>query len=127
MVRGTAKRVLVVGDEPEIGSVLGELLARYGYEVQHATHSAAPSLLAGEPGEQPPHVALLDTGRPARRSVSVLEFIRSTLQSNLPVIVLTADATEEHEAEYRRLGVHRLLWKPASASDLLLAVSEAAD
>ena len=121
-----ATRVLVVGDEPRIGYVLGELLSRGGYEVQHANHAAAPSLMATKSKEAFPDVAILDTGRHSVSTVSVLEFIRGTMDSSLPVIVLTANATEEHEAEYQRLGVNQLLWKPVSAAELLSAVAEAA-
>ena len=121
-----AKRVLVVGDRPEIGAVVGELLTRYGYEVQHASHSTAASLMLTESEEAFPHVAILDTGRYLTSSVSVMEFIRGTMRSSLPVIVLTASATEEQEADFERLGVNRLLWKPVSARELLSTVAEAA-
>jgi DNA-binding response OmpR family regulator len=73
-----------------------------------------------------PHVAILDTGRFLTSSVSVMEFIRGTMRSSLPVIVLTASATEEQEADFERLGVNRLLWKPVSARELLSTVAEAA-
>jgi DNA-binding response OmpR family regulator len=119
------KRVLVVGDRPEIGAVVEEVLTRYGYQVRHASHSAAASVMLTEREGLFPHVAILDTGRFLKSSVTVMKFIRGTMRSSLPVIVLTAGATEEHEAEFQRLGVNWLLWKPVSAAELVSAVAAA--
>jgi len=124
MSTAPAPRVLVVEDDPGVIDVLSELLTREGYEVERANHGidAIVRLTAAE--EAPPQLVILDIGLPLESGVAVLEFIRSTMRSSLPVIVLTASVTPEQEAEIQRLGVNRLLRKPAATSLLLSAVAE---
>ncbi|MGD0113894.1 MAG: response regulator [Armatimonadota bacterium] len=120
-----AKRVLVVGDRPDVRDVLGELLSRAGYLVRYASHGTAESAVLASQEEAFPHVAVIDTGRPAEVDISVLEHIRSRACSDLPAIVIIAGMTEEHGAEFERLRVHRVLCKPVPAVELLSAVAAA--
>jgi len=121
-----ATRVLVVEDDPEVVAVLGELLTVHGYEVHHAAHSTAAFVMLTAPHDVLPHLVILDIGLPMVSGVAVLEFIRITLCSDLPVVVLTGTATPEQEERLRELGVRAFLRKPASVRALLSAVAEAA-
>jgi CheY-like chemotaxis protein len=120
-----AKRVLVVGDRPDVRDVLGEVLSRSGYLVRYASYGTAESVVLAAQDEAFPHVAVIDTGRPAEVDISVLEHIRSRAHRDLPAIVITAGMTEEHGAEFERLRVRRVLCKPVPAVELLSAVAAA--
>lgn len=113
-------RILIVEDNPEVMAVLRELLLRNGYDVQEARHGAEALVQLSAPKESLPDLILLDIGLPLEGGVGVLSFLRKTVHSALPVIVLTASATHEQEQEIQQLGVSAYLGKPA-ASDLLLA------
>jgi len=113
-------RILIVEDNPEVMAVLRELLLRSGYDVQEARHGAEALVQLSAPRESLPDLILLDIGLPLEGGVGVLAFLRRTVHSALPVIVLTASATLEQEREIQQLGVSAYLRKPAS-SDLLLA------
>ena len=113
-------RILIVEDNPEVMAVLRELLLRSGYDIQEARHGAEALVQLSAPRESLPDLILLDIGLPLEGGVGVLAFLRRTVHSALPVIVLTASATLEQEREIQQLGVSAYLRKPAS-SDLLLA------
>jgi CheY-like chemotaxis protein len=115
-----ARRILVVEDESEVMSVLSDLLTRNGYEIDEARHGAEALVHLTAPPTQLPDLVLLDVKLPLEGGVRVLEFIRHTLRSPLPVIVLTGSATEEQERTIAELGVSALLRKP-TPSDLLLS------
>ncbi|MFB3880853.1 MAG: response regulator [Armatimonadota bacterium] len=118
-------RVLIVEDDPEVVFILSGLLTAYGYQVCHAPHSMAAFHMLVTPEEALPHVVVLDIGLPGVRGVAVLEFIRISLQSDLPVVVLTGVATEEEEQRLRELGVSAFLRKPTPASVIVAAIAEA--
>jgi len=113
-------RILIVEDNPEVMAVLRELLLRNGYDVQEARHGAEALVQLSAPKESLPDLVILDIGLPLEGGVGVLAFMRRTVHTALPVIVLTASASHAQEQEIQQLGVSAYLRKPAS-SDLLLA------
>jgi DNA-binding response OmpR family regulator len=115
-------RVLVVEDNAELRAVLGELLARHGFEADLAANGVEAMVALTSPDAPLPDVVILDVTMPLENGVHVLRFIRNGLRRFLPVIVLTASATSEQEEEIRGLGVEAYLRKPASADALLGAV-----
>ena len=120
-----ATRVLVVEDDPEVVYVVCGMLTAHGYEVCHAPHSMAAFHMLVTPQEALPQVVILDIGLPGVRGVAVLEFIRITLCSDLPVVVLTGVATPEEEERLKELGVSAFLRKPTSCGIILSAVEDA--
>jgi len=118
-------RVLVVEDDPEVVYVVCGMLAAHGYVVCHAPHSMAAFHMLVTPQEALPEVVILDIGLPGVRGVAVLEFIRNSMGSDLPVVVLTGVATPEEEERLKELGVSAFLRKPTSCSIILSAVEEA--
>lgn len=125
MSRERSGRVLIVEDNPEVLSVLRELLVRNGYDVYEARHGAEALVQLSTPKESLPDLILLDIGLPLEGGVGVLSFLRRTIHSALPVIVLTASASPEQEQEIQRLGVSAYLRKPASGELLLGEVRRA--
>ena len=122
MTAVAAPRILVVEDEAEVISVLSDLLGRSGYEIEQARHGAEALVHLTVPPSELPDLVMLDINLPLEGGVRVLEFIRSTLRSPVPVIVLTASATEQEEKKIADLGVSAFLRKPASAEAILSQV-----
>ena len=121
----TRTRVLVVEDNPEVMRFLDELLVLNNYEVVLARNGIGAMVALTAPKPESPHVVLLDLGLPLESGVSVLAFLRQVMQSGLPVIVLTGRQDPDEEAAVRELGVSSYLSKPASADEVLTAISRA--
>ena len=118
-------RVLIVEDNAELLAVLEELLVRQGYQVLKAQNGVQALVHLTGAASDLPDVMVLDVGLPLQNGVTVLDFVRNAVRSNLPVIILTASADPDQEAELRKLGVSGYLRKPASAERILAAISEA--
>jgi DNA-binding response OmpR family regulator len=118
-------RVLVVEDDRELLDLLTELLSKGGYEVVPARNGVAAMVALTAPEPESPDLVLLDLGLPLESGVSVLSFLRNIMRSGLPVVVLTGHADPGEEAAVRELGVSAYLHKPASAENLLAALSAA--
>ncbi len=118
-------RILIVEDNLEVMAVLRELLLRNGYDVEEARHGAEALVQLSAPKESLPDLILLDIGLPLEGGVGVLAFLRKTVHSALPVIVLTASATQEQEQEIHQLGVSAYLVKPTASHRLLAEVKRA--
>jgi CheY-like chemotaxis protein len=119
-----APRILVVEDEPEVISLLSDLLTRSGYSIEQARHGAEALVHLTVPPAELPDLVLLDVNLPLESGVRVLEFIRSTLRSPVPVVVLTASASEQEERRIAALGVSAFLRKPACTDAILSQVRQ---
>jgi CheY-like chemotaxis protein len=117
--------VLVVDDEPQVRATLREMLTRNGCLVSEASHGMGALVELAVPQNMLPDLIILDVTLPLEGGVRVLKFLRQTLQSDLPVIVLTGSATEEQEQELRQLGIDACLRKPAPSETLLAEVERA--
>jgi len=117
--------VLIVEDDAQVSAFLQELLVRNGYEVQQARHGPEAMSLLTDPEESLPDVVILDINLPLQGGVDVLVFLRHTLHSTVPVVVLTASATEDQEEDLKSLGVSAYLRKPTSSKVLLSEVERA--
>ena len=106
-------RILIVDDEPNVASVLRDLLVELGHTVE-AAGTASDGLRLVE--EFAPDVVLLDLGLPGVRGDVVLARLRETRPA-LPVIVITGN---DAELAQRMLadGAFNYLAKPFSMSRL---------
>jgi two-component system phosphate regulon response regulator PhoB len=125
----TAKRVpksgratiLVVDDEPEICHLVSYNLAREGYRVIVEGD--------GEAGlerifKSPPDLLVLDLLLPRLSGLEVLQAIRSESRtSSLPVLILTARATEMDKLLGFERGADDYLTKPFSPKELVARVA----
>ena len=111
------KRVFVVEDELDIGSVLVDYLRADGMAPQHFTdgEQALQAALA-----DPPDLLLLDVMLPGRSGLEVLRAVR--LQGNLPVIMLTARVEEVDRLLGLELGADDYICKPFSPREVVARV-----
>jgi DNA-binding NtrC family response regulator len=107
-----AHEVLVIDDDKLTRWSLSKVLARAGYRVRGAT-SAAEGL--AKAGESPPGLVLLDLRLPDGDGSTVLQdLLRS--RPELPVVMMSAEATPETVRHVRRLGARGFLAKPCAAA-----------
>jgi two-component system, OmpR family, phosphate regulon response regulator PhoB len=106
--------VLVVDDDPDIRSVLREVLPDNGFLVIEAsTGSQAKALLT----QHEPDVILLDLGLPDMSGLDVLTEL--TTGSAIPVIVLSGRAGETDTVVGLNLGADDYITKPFSERELI--------
>ena len=109
-----AGSVLVVDDEPVVRDVLGRYLAREGYSVLEAA-DGEDALAAIR--EQAPHVVVLDLMLPKLSGLDVLKLVR--LETDVPVVILSARASEEERIAGLRLGADDYVVKPYSPREVV--------
>ncbi len=110
--------VLIVDDEAEIRESLQTLLELEGFEVETAE--------TGEEGlaqmaERPFDLVLLDLTLPGRNGMEILSEIR-TIDSRLPVIMITAYGTVENAVRAMQAGAANFIQKPWDNEKLLADV-----
>ena len=116
IVMGTAT-VLVVDDERKIRDLVRSYLEREGYSVLVAD-TGARALEALERAN--PDLVVLDLMLPDLAGEEIARTVRS--HSNIPIIMLTAKASEEDRVAGLRLGADDYLVKPFSPRELVARV-----
>lgn len=109
----TAGRVLVVDDEEAVRQLLRRLLTIQHYEVIEAEDGPAALKLVET---QNPDIVLLDVMLPTQDGLDVLSELRTT--SDIPVILVSARATESDRVVGLRMGADDYVVKPFSAAEL---------
>jgi len=107
-------KVLVVDDDPALLRVLRIALVAGSYEVFTATNGASG---VTEAALSTPDVVVLDLGLPDIDGIEVCRRIREW--SEVPVIVLSADGTEDRKVEALDNGADDYMTKPFGMNELL--------
>jgi CheY-like chemotaxis protein len=114
--------VLVVEDDPDAREVVTTLLSRYGADVR-------PAASVGEAVEQvvqaQPDVVVADIAMPGEDGYTLVRRLRAMERErggHLPVIAVTALASDRDRERAMREGFDEHLAKPVDPADLLDAV-----
>jgi PleD family two-component response regulator len=114
-------KILLVDDDRMTVGLLEQLLRRHGYNrVVGITdsHSAVETCVAFDPD-----LLLLDLIMPEVDGFAVLEAVRADASEGfLPIVILTADSTEESKARALEAGATDFLVKPVSQTEALLRI-----
>jgi CheY-like chemotaxis protein len=114
--------VLVADDEQDILALVTTILERAGYEVL-AVRDGAEALAAVR--DRRPDLAVLDISMPELDGLEVLRRLRAdTETSELPVVLLSAQAQEADVARGFATGASAYVKKPFSPRDLTERVDE---
>jgi len=118
----SAPYILVVDDEPDIRSLVKEILEDEGYEVTTAedARGAREARRARRPD-----LILLDIWMPDVDGISLLKEWSEGDQLPCPVIMISGHGSVEAAVEATRLGAYDFLEKPLSMAKLLLTVERA--
>ena len=113
-VAATAGSVLLVDDESIVRDVLGRYFAREGFSVlQAADGEGALATIR----EEAPHAVVLDLMLPRLSGLDVLKLVR--LETDVPVVILSARASEAERIEGLRLGADDYVVKPYSPREVV--------
>jgi two-component system response regulator AtoC len=109
------RSVLVVDDEPEIRSLLSDLLGEEGYEVRTATTGAEAIEAVGK---DLPDLVMMDVKLPDQDGIAVLKHLKRE-HSELEVIVMTAFGGSSTAIKAMEHGAYDYVTKPFEIDDLL--------
>ncbi len=114
---GENMRVLLVEDAPFLRYAFGRLLRMHGFEVREATDGQeALDML----GEFHPQLVLTDLMMPVMDGIELIRRIRANPRTaDLPIVAITADATEQAERQARAAGAIDVITKPIDLPALL--------
>ena len=120
-VNGDALRLLVVEDNPDVRKFLRDQLTAAGYKVVLAKNGEEGFAVARE---SLPDLIITDVMMPVLDGYSFTRLVRSEINtSHIPIIMLTARASEEDKLEALDTGIDTFLTKPYSTKELLASVS----
>jgi len=112
-------KILVVDDEPDICTLIKEILEDEGFQVTVARNgSEARSQLPG----MHPDLVLLDIWMPDIDGITLLKEWRESGKLACPVLMMSGHGTVETAVEATRLGAYDFLEKPLSLAKLVLSV-----
>ena len=118
---GENMRVLLVEDAPFLRYAFGRLLRMHGFEVREATDGQeALDCLT----EFRPQLVLTDLMMPIMDGIELIRRIRADPSTaRLPIVAITADATEQAERQAREAGAIDVITKPIDLPALLERLS----
>jgi two-component system, OmpR family, alkaline phosphatase synthesis response regulator PhoP len=109
-----AKRILVIDDEPKIVEICRDYLHAAGYEISAAADGPSGLALARS---QKPDLIVLDLMLPGMDGLDLCRSLR--LESNVPIIMLTARIDETDKLIGLELGADDYMTKPFSPRELV--------
>ena len=117
-----ASHILVVDDEPDIRSLVQDILADEGYQVEIAEGATAARAALRV---RRPDLVLLDVWMPDTDGISLLREWSQDGRPPMPVVMMSGHGTIETAVEATRLGAYDFIEKPISLAKLLLTVERA--
>jgi two-component system, NtrC family, nitrogen regulation response regulator NtrX len=114
--------ILVVDDEPDIRSLLKEILEDEGFEVTAAENAEQAR---ESRRHRRPDLVLLDIWMPDTDGITLLKEWSDGNALDAPVIVMSGHGTVETAVEATRLGAYDFIEKPLSIAKILLTVQRA--
>ena len=115
-------RILIADDSDAIRDVLSEALQDEGYDVTEVASGDAVIEAFKETGGPAPDLALMDIRMPGKDGLEVLRTLRSTRESELPIIVMTAFGSASTAIEAMKLGAFDYIAKPFELDEVTVAV-----
>ena len=120
--RGPRRRVLVVDDVPANRTLLADFLGDAGFDIAEAPDGAV-ALRAVDTFR--PDLVVVDSVMPVMDGLELTRRLRAQPESaRLPIIAISASATEGHRRECLQAGVNTFLSKPVQLAQLLAAIAE---
>ncbi|MDI1250408.1 MAG: PAS domain S-box protein [Lacunisphaera sp.] len=117
--------ILVTDDEPALRQLLGDALARAGYQISCASDGLeAIERIASS--ERRYDAVLLDLNMPGANGVEVYKVIKAT-RPGLKVLVVTGHLTLHSRAEFEQLGLKDFVMKPYTLEELGRRLREVLD
>ena len=113
------KSVLVVDDDPQIVTALGECLDNFDYEMKVATTGAEALLKLSDPELS---LVMLDVNLPDYSGLELLNKIKK-INATLPVIIMTGFVSTEAAIEAMKSGAYEFVTKPFNLDKIATLVN----
>ena len=110
--------VLVVDDEPELRTLLGEYFGRHGFEVRTAPEAASARALVAQAA---PDLAILDVNMPGENGLSLARWLRES-HPRIGLVMLTTAGEAVDRIVGLELGADDYVPKPFEMRELLARV-----
>ncbi|RKZ48819.1 MAG: sigma-54-dependent Fis family transcriptional regulator [Gammaproteobacteria bacterium] len=117
-----AGKIMVVDDEPDIRSLIKEILEDENFEVTVAEDATQADNIREE---FDPDLILLDIWMPGIDGITLLKQWNESNRMHVPVIMISGHGTVETAVEATRLGAYDFIEKPLSLAKLILTVKHA--
>lgn len=118
----SSPHILVVDDEPDIRSLLKEILEDEGFEISVAENA---NYAREARRQRRPDLILLDIWMPDTDGITLLKEWSEGGRVDVPVIMMSGHGTVETAVEATRLGAYDFIEKPLSIAKLLLTIQRA--
>lgn len=113
------KSVLIVEDDPKIRNLVKIYLKKDGYEVTEAVNGVEAK---EKIDELDPCILILDLMLPGISGEEICRWVREDLKSMMPIIMLTAKASEKDRIKGFHLGADDYVVKPFSPAELMVRI-----
>ncbi len=120
-MREKMSSVLIAEDDEYIGKLLGKMLIKEGYEVD-IVESGSEAIKGVS--TKPFDVLVLDIHIPGINGIDAIPLIKR-INSNIPVIIITADHSPVTEQKARKQGIYYYLLKPFKFEELKKVIESA--
>jgi two-component system nitrogen regulation response regulator NtrX len=114
--------ILIIDDEPDIRSLLKDILEDEGYEISVAENATDARKLRRQ---RRPDLILLDIWMPDTDGISLLKEWSSDQGVLPPVVMMSGHGTVDTAIEATRLGAYDFVEKPLSIAKIILTVENA--
>jgi DNA-binding NtrC family response regulator len=114
-------KILLVEDKDSLRQMLSTAIKKAGFQVEEA---ADGNIAADKIRKQPYHLVISDLRLPTLSGLEILN-IQKEIDSNIPVLLMTAYGTIEEAVEAMKQGAFDFLPKPVDISHLLLLINRA--
>ena len=119
-----AESILVVDDEPDICTLVSDILTDEGYTVTAAETAAS----ARKQVSQGKHdLVLLDIWMPDEDGITLLKDWKNKQELHCPVVMMSGHGTVETAVEATRLGAYGFIEKPLTTAKLISTIRKALD
>ncbi len=110
--------VLIVDDDPAVLGMVSDALSHFGIQV-HAFSEGGPALeLLEDPASPPIDMVITDINMDGMDGFDVVLRVKD-IQANLPVVLMTGQASLEYAVRAMRMGAANLFQKPLALKELV--------
>lgn len=117
----TGPRVLIVDDDPDMTRLVSSAVSTTG-AVPIAAYDALQGMVVAQ--REMPSLIIVDLHMPAGGGLKLLEKLRNSLKTNgIPVLVITADTSDDLPRRAEELGARGFLRKPVDLARLVEVIN----
>ena len=118
MAHTVSPHVLIIDDDVAVLTMFSDALAEYGLQVHPFAEGAAAMAFLEDPGEQVLDLVLSDINMEGLDGFDVIRRVKA-VNPNLPVVLMTGQASLDYAIRAMRLGASNLFQKPLSIRDVV--------